>query len=98
MNSFVKREDGVLKPIPEKSKMYIAFQVPNNPNCDPNGLNHDFREGRFAGMSGSEDLLRQSLKDEVSASPDLVFAIFEVVRLIKAEAKTTYKIEDRNMR
>lgn len=95
----VKREGGVLKPIPEKPKMYIAFKMPNNPTCDPKGLDHDFKEqGRFMGMSGSEDQLRTMLRHEVVLEPNEVFAIFEIVRLIEAKPSTDITIVDRNMR
>lgn len=95
----VKREGGVLKPIPKREKMYIAFKMPNNPTCDPKGLDHDFKEqGRFMGMSGSEDQLRTMLRREATLEPNEVFAIFEIVRLIESKPVQEVQVVDRNMR
>lgn len=94
----VKREGGVLKPIPPREKMYIAFNMSANPNADPNGLDFPFKDHCFKGMSSSEDMLRQSLRNEVITDPDQVYAIFEIVRLIKVEPSTDINIVDRNMR
>lgn len=97
----VKREGGVLKPIPVPPKMYIAFNMAHNPSGDPRGPDDGFRTGlMFKGMSGSEDELRTALKDDVRFDPDQSYAIFELVRLISAEEDhpCKYIIHDRNMR
>ncbi len=97
----VKREGGVLKPIPEKPKMYIAFEMSDNPTCDPNRAHADWdfkQSANFAGSAGSEDLLRTVLQDNISADPSKVYAIFEVVRLLKAETETKVTVIERNMR
>lgn len=101
MSSFVKREGGVLKPIPVPPKMYIAFNMAHNPSGDPRGPDDGFRTGlMFKGMSGSEDELRNALRDDVRFDPDQSYAIFELVRLISAEEDhpRKYTIHDRNMR
>lgn len=97
----VKREGGVLKAIPPREKMYIAFNMAHNPTADPRGLDDGFRMGiMFKGMSGSEDELRTALRDDVRYDPSQVYGIFEIVRLIEAEEMrpTMVTVKDRNMR
>lgn len=81
--------------------MYIAFSMAHNPTADPKGLDDGFRTGiMFKGMSGSEDVLRTMLRDEVKHDPDNVYAIFEIVRLIEGVEKHPREIvvKDKNMR